>query len=428
MKRFAIIFTYFFFVANNISSADKLIDVIDKIDAKIVIKNPEQKQEANKNNSQKNVETYFGMVGDKRNDSGVNLDLTFEEKDNKGTLIIESNKAIDNNVIKTSLQTTPTRFFIDVFTKDNVVNFTYQMPRGIRLQYGKQQVGYRIAIDLPDGTKIINQEQKNNKKTITFQYNQNVVKERERIRNLSKIGDDLHFQRISLGHAKPLIVAVDAGHGGSDPGAIGKRKVAEKTITLMYAKSLRDKLEKLGVKVVMTRDADKTVALSNRVKIAREAKADIFISLHTDAIASPKVSGTTVYRLSHLDENHPDWQIFYNSSYLPKRYSKFKDKDKNTSNMNILDMLIGMSHQSMLEKSSIVVENIISQFKKDGICTNCRRGDQSLAVLRGLDMVSILIEIGYITNPEEEIKLLSASNVERFTDELARIISESFVV
>ena len=231
---------------------------------------------------------------------------------------------------------------------------------------------------------------------------------------------DAVFKKIRLSHAKPLIIAVDAGHGGIDPGAKSVSGKLEKNITLMYAKSLAKELKKRNVKVIMTREIDKTINLTDRVKKAQLAQADLFISLHTDAHNDSNISGTTVYRLSHLDENHPDWQKFYNTTFLPKQYENY------TNNRNILDILVGMTHQSLLEQSSIFVDNILLYLQKEGLCKKCRHGQRSLAVLRGLNMISILVEIGYISNATEEKKLLLASNIDRFTKTLADALVNSF--
>ena len=331
------------------------------------------------------------------------------------------------------------------------------MPRDIRLKYGNQVKGYRIAIELPDGTKIVNKKVLKNEISVKFinqtiidEYNKNKLKTTNKTSQLNnlknnivandsgittvaqtymldssrygmrKIEKDTNFKKIKLEHSRALTVAIDAGHGGIDPGAKSRRGKYEKNITLMYAQSLEKELKKLGVRVVMTRNGDKTIALTNRVNIAKQAKADLFVSIHMDAHDDPKISGTTVYRLTHIDGNHPDWERFYNKSYLPRHYENY------VNNRNILDILVGMAHQTLVEKSSIIVDNTLLTFQKDNICTRCRHGQRSFAVLRGLDMLSMLIEVGYISNPTEEKKILLASNVEKFSKSLAKAIVNTF--
>ena len=396
----------------------------------------QNKQLNTKQTSNDLLETYAGMVGDKRINNGLSLDLVMETRNIGSWLLIITGKDIHNSkLVKTSLQKDPTRFFIDVNTnlvKDKTVNFTYQMPKDIRLKYGNQENGYRIAIDLPQDTKIVTQNVLKDEISLKF-VNTNIIEEYQQqeerkktdnsqkdIPTIQQIQNNVQFQKIKLNHKKPFIIAIDAGHGGIDSGAISVSGKYEKKITLMYAKKLKEALQKRGAKVIMTREADKSVALADRVKISQQANADLFISLHTDAHNNPKISGTTVYRLSNLDKEHPDWNRFYNKNYLPKQYENY------VNNHGILDILVGMAHKTVIEKTSIMVDNILLSFKKNKICKYCRYGQRSLAVLRGLDMLSILIEIGYISNKEEERKMLLESNIELFSTVLANSIMNSF--
>ena len=434
----------------NLSKTD-FIESKDRIDKVVKTTDMEKfftqlkKEEENKNANLKTnnipndlLETYAGMVGDKRTNNGLSLDLVMEQKNtNSSWLLIINGKDIQNPaLIKTQLQNEPTtRFYIDVNTEilqDKTVNFTYQMPKDIRLKYGEQEHGYRIAIDLPKNTTIATKKVLTNEISIKF-INKEIIEAQNKqkqtqqnttddlkIKEISAIKHDNKTNKIKLNHKKPFIIAIDPGHGGIDPGAKSISGQYEKNITLKYAKKLKEKLQKQGFKVIMTRENDKSVALANRVKIAQQANADLFISLHTDAHEDPKVSGTTVYRLSHIDKEHPDWNRFYNKNYLPKQYEKY------VNNHNILDILVGMAHKAVLEKTSTLVDNILSSFKQNKICKHCRHGQRSLAVLRGLDMLSILIEIGYISNTVEEKKMLLESNIELFTNILTEILKISF--
>ena len=357
-----------------------------------------------------------------------------EERSVGNWLLILNGKEIEkNSLVQTSLLSNPSRFVINVnikALKDKVVSFTYQMPRDLRLRYGNQENGYRIVIDLPVGTKI---ETKNTKKDqLSFKLtNKSLMEEYattansrsgsfENFDGLKTLGNGATFRKILIEHKKPYVIAIDAGHGGIDSGAIGVEKVSEKKITLMYAKRLKKALQKRGFKVILTRDSDKTISLINRVQVAQSNNADVFISLHTDAHNDKNVSGTTVYRLSHLEERHPDWGKFYYKGVLPERYESYK-RDR-----SVLDVLVGLTHQSLSEKSSILVDNILLSFKKNGICKNCRHGQRSLAVLRGLKMISVLVEIGYITNKKEVKKMMLESNVERFANRLAEAVDNTF--
>ena len=451
------------------TTINETIDMLEKtlppirLEIKLNAKNNQFTEEEHivENHESPLLESYAGMVGDKRASKGLTLDLTMEQRGEGAWILCVNGKEVENEKLVSSyLQINPSRFLIDVNTgalRDKVVNFTYQMPRDIRLKYGNQVKGYRIAIELPDGTKIVNKKVLKNEISVKFinqtiidEYNKNKLKTTNKTSQLNnfknnivtndsgittvaqtymldssrygmrKIEKDTNFKKIKLEHSRALTVAIDAGHGGIDPGAKSRRGKYEKNITLMYAQSLEKELKKLGVRVIMTRNSDKTIALTNRVNIAKQAKADLFVSIHMDAHDDPKISGTTVYRLTHIDGNHPDWERFYNKSYLPRHYENY------VNNRNILDILVGMAHQTLVEKSSIIVDNTLLTFQKDNICTRCRHGQRSFAVLRGLDMLSMLIEVGYISNPTEEKKILLASNVEKFSKSLAKAIVNTF--
>ena len=450
----------------------KRIDEQDKTDVKKIKNILESAPQNNKNDVEQEIkknkedllETYAGMVGDKRLGKGLTLDITMETHgEGYWLLIINGQKIQNEKLVKTSLQQIPVRLLIDVNTdllQDKIVNFTYQMPKDIRLKYGNQTNGYRIAIDLPNGTKMAHRKITKNEISIKlinqtmieeFNHKQEELKQqqqketsqqiqsknapqvvnsneptservyKENYDGLQNISKNASFQKIHLGAKRKLIVAIDAGHGGIDPGANGQSGSLEKNITLKYAQKLKQILEAKGVKVIMTRDSDRTVSLLNRVKKAKEGNADLFVSLHADAHDNPKIEGTTVYKLAHLDNKHPDWQRFYNTSYLPDQYTNY------VNNKSVLDILVGMAHQSLLEKSSIMVDNILLIFKHREVCRKCRHGQRSLAVLRGLDMLSILIEIGYITNKNEEQKMLLESNIAKFSKTLAEVIVHTFV-
>ena len=393
-----------------------------------------------------------GHIGAEKSGEKVKLDILFERREMSDLITISGHGIEDKEYVLTSMQDEPKRFFIDVFgakIKNKNVAFEYKIPKGTRLKYGRQpNTNYRIAFDLEKGAHVANvvrtkdtisvlltydnrhrQEPKiepkpaDNTPTSSPQqckYDNDNITMIDNFEGLKRVSSNAKFQKVRLDNGKQPVIAIDAGHGGVDSGAIGVSKTKEKTITLIYAKELQFLLQRRGFKVVMTRKRNQTIQLGNRVQIAQKGGADIFISLHTDSHQNKKMSGTTIYRLSHLNEKHSDWKRFYNKNYLPTHYEKY------LSNTSVLDVLLGMTHKSLLEKSSTFVNNILLDFKKKGICRNCRHGQRSLAVLRGLNMISILIEIGYITNPDEEEKILSADYIRKFCTALADAIENTF--
>ena len=395
--------------ADNTSAKTKPQAPINKVaDAKI-LKLMDEFDDYSVYESVLKTDIAHGYIGAEKQGEKVKLDILFERREMSDLITISGHGIEDKEYVLTSMQGEPPRFFIDVFgakIKNKNVIFEYKIPKGTRLKYGRQpNTNYRIAFDLETGAHVKNvvrvkdtisvlltydnrhrQEPKielkpaDNTPTSSPQqcaYDNGNVTITDNFAGLKKVSSNAKFQKVRLDNGKQPVIAIDAGHGGVDSGAIGVSKNKEKTITLIYAKELQFLLQRRGFKVVMTRKRNQTIQLG-------------------------------------------DWKRFYNKNYLPTHYEKY------LSNTSVLDVLLGMTHKSLLEKSSTFVNNILLDFKKKGICRNCRHGQRSLAVLRGLNMISILIEIGYITNPDEEEKILSADYIRKFCTALTDAIENTF--
>lgn len=225
---------------------------------------------------------------------------------------------------------------------------------------------------------------------------------------------------------KSFTVVIDAGHGGHDPGAVGKRG-REKTINLSVALKLGKLIEDNcgDTKVVYTRKKDTFVALHRRAEIANAAKADLFISIHTNSLASrnSRVSGTETYTLGlHRTEENLEVAKKENSVILieddyQQRYAGF---NPNSSESYIIFEFL---QDKYMAQSIDFAQQVQKQFK-----TSARRIDKGVhqagfLVLRETTMPSVLIELGYITNAAEEQYLLS----ERGSSALAKSIYQAFL-
>lgn len=220
----------------------------------------------------------------------------------------------------------------------------------------------------------------------------------------------------------PLVV-IDAGHGGRDPGATGSG-VREKDIVLGLAQSLRDRLvAQGGIRVAMTRDDDRLLALDERPEIARRLNADLFISIHADSAGEQEgVSGASVYTLSNKA-----------SSQAAARFA---------ARENDADRVNGLSIEGQSEEvSAILVE--LSQRRTQEVSDEfaglvLREGEGKirfhpqpkrsavLAVLRAPDVPGVLFESGFVTNPAEAERLMSDEGREQFADVMARAIRVYF--
>ena len=211
------------------------------------------------------------------------------------------------------------------------------------------------------------------------------------------------------------IIVLDPGHGGVDPGAIGLQGTYEKKIVLMAAKTIKKILVKSGrYKVILTRKSDRFIPLKNRVAIARRAQADLFISLHADSIKNGAVRGATVYTLS---ENASDRE----AAQLAERENKsdlIAGIDLNTESQEVTDILIDLVQRETMNQSAVFAGAVVKEITKK-IKTHRRPHKfAGFAVLKALDIPSILLEMGYLSNLEDETLL----NTTRFQQKLGLAI------
>jgi N-acetylmuramoyl-L-alanine amidase len=215
--------------------------------------------------------------------------------------------------------------------------------------------------------------------------------------------------------SKSKIIVLDPGHGGVDPGAIGIKGTYEKKIVLMAAKSIKKILAKSGrYNVILTRKSDRFIPLRKRVAIARRAKADLFISLHADSIKNGAVRGATVYTLS---ENASDRE----AAQLAERENKsdlIVGIDLDAESQEVTDILIDLVQRETMNQSAVFADAIVQEITKK-IKTHRRPHKfAGFAVLKALDIPSILLEMGYLSNIEDETLL----NTDAFQKKLGRAI------
>ncbi len=213
-----------------------------------------------------------------------------------------------------------------------------------------------------------------------------------------------------------FVIALDPGHGGRDPGAIGKRGTREKDIALAVAKKMKTLINRTpGYRAVLTRDADRYITLRNRVKKARQAEADIFISLHADSFHKRYVKGASVYALSlrGASSEAARWIAKKeNSSDLIGGIS-LDDKDD-----LIASVLLDLSQTATIQDSLELGSDVLSQLGKVSRLNNRKVQQAGFAVLKAPDMPSILVETAFLSNPSEEKKLRSS----RYQQKLAKAV------
>ena len=207
-----------------------------------------------------------------------------------------------------------------------------------------------------------------------------------------------------LHRSRDVIIAIDAGHGGDDPGARGPSGTWEKDVVLDVSKKLRDLInQERGMRAVLIREDDYFIRLRNRISKARENKADLFISIHADAFRDPRVRGSSVYILSKkgASSEAARWLAEQeNASDLIGGVS-LVDKDN-----TLASVLLDLSQTASLEASIDVADRVLGGLKSLGKVHKRQVQSAGFAVLKSPDIPSILIETAYISNPEEEKRLL----------------------
>jgi N-acetylmuramoyl-L-alanine amidase len=203
--------------------------------------------------------------------------------------------------------------------------------------------------------------------------------------------------------ARTLVIAIDAGHGGEDPGAIGKHGTEEKDVVLAIARALAQRVDREpGMRAVLTRDGDYFVPLRDRMRRARAQQADLFVSIHADSIRDRSVDGSSVYILSQrgaTDEASRWLAERQNAADLIGGVS-LEGKE------NVLaSVLLDMSQSASLSASQAAAEHVLHQLNRVGEIRKPQVQQARFVVLKSPDIPSMLVETAYISNPQEELRL-----------------------
>ncbi|AZQ12009.1 N-acetylmuramoyl-L-alanine amidase [Shewanella khirikhana] len=220
--------------------------------------------------------------------------------------------------------------------------------------------------------------------------------------------------------ARDIIVAIDAGHGGDDPGSIGPSGLYEKKVALEIAKRVQKKIDATpGMKAVMTRTGDYFVNLNKRSDLARKHRADLLVSIHADAFTSPNPKGASVWVLSMRRANSEIGRWLEQKEKHSELLGGAGEIIQNADNEQYLAMtLLDMSMDRSMAISHSIASDILKDLGKVTELHKSRPESASLAVLKSPDIPSILVETGFISNPKEESLLKNSAH----QDKLARAI------
>jgi N-acetylmuramoyl-L-alanine amidase len=221
-----------------------------------------------------------------------------------------------------------------------------------------------------------------------------------------------------------VTVVLDPGHGGEDPGAIGHRGSREKDVVLSIARKLKTRIEQVpNMRVVMTRNGDYFVPLHVRVEKARQAQADLFISVHADAFIEPRANGSSVFALSEKG-----------ASSTAARWLARKENDADliggvnikNHNRQLANVLLDLSTTAQIKDSLKLGSAVLDEIGGINRLHKAHVEQAGFAVLKAPDIPSILVETAFISNPEEETKLNNSAHQDSIADALLKGVKKYF--
>jgi N-acetylmuramoyl-L-alanine amidase len=223
---------------------------------------------------------------------------------------------------------------------------------------------------------------------------------------------------------RDIVIAIDAGHGGQDPGATGRSGTREKDVVLGIARALARRIDaEPGMRAVLTRDSDVFIVHRERMNIARRGRADMFISVHADAIANRDVSGSSVYVLSEKGATNEAarWLAQRENAADLKGGVSLGDKSD-----QLATVLMDLSQDASIGASLEAAQRVLAELDLVGTIRKSQVQQAAFLVLKSPDIPSLLIETAYISNPGEERKLRDAGYQAELADAIFRGAREYF--
>ncbi len=214
-----------------------------------------------------------------------------------------------------------------------------------------------------------------------------------------------------------VVVAIDPGHGGEDPGAVGPSGLREKDVVLAVALKLRERINSVpGMRAMLTRDADYFVPLGERVRKARRVQADLFVSIHADAFFTPEARGASVFALSATGASSTAARWMANKENAADLVGGVNSTI--VKDAQVLRAMVEMSTDAQIKDSLKIGREVLERIGKVGALHKRSVEQAGFAVLKAPDIPSILVETAFISNPDEEAKLRS----EAYQDQLVEAL------
>ena len=349
---------------------------------------------------------------------GIRLVIDGNEKFNYDAFLLDNPNRLVIDLKNTTIKGKPNvsaNKLVDGFRVGELANvngkrlvFTLKSNANIKkkfiLEPQNGQNNWRLVIDLSSDGRVVTSSNSN------------------KVSNVSSSSNSNSNSNKSIMSRKKIVV-LDPGHGGKDPGAIGRSfKTYEKNITLAMSKELKKVLENRGFKVFLTRSTDIFIPLRKRVAIARSHHADLFISVHADSTVNRKAQGFSIYTLSETASDKE-------AEALAERENKadiIDGMDFSDNSPEINDVLISLSQNDSRNKSSKFASYVVGEMKGRISLVNNTHKFAGFAVLKAPDVPSVLLELGYLSNYSEEKYLRNSSYRKKIADAMGVAVSRYF--
>ena len=233
--------------------------------------------------------------------------------------------------------------------------------------------------------------------------------------------DDKDGQKLT----RLVTIALDPGHGGEDPGAVGRGGCLEKNVVLSIARRLKARLEQqANVRVMLTRDGDYFVPLNVRVQKARKVQADLFVSIHADAFVEPTARGSSVFALSEKGASSTAARWLANKENAADLIGGINIRSKN---QHLASVLLDLSTTAQINDSLKLAKSVLGEIGTINRLHKAQVEQAGFAVLKAPDIPSILVETAFISNPEEEARLSDENYQDQMADALMRGIRKYLI-
>lgn len=231
-------------------------------------------------------------------------------------------------------------------------------------------------------------------------------------------------------HAPPaegrdVVVAIDAGHGGQDPGAIGRGGTREKDVVLDISRQLAERISREpGMRAILTRDGDYFLTLRQRIKRAREAGAQLFVSVHADSVRDPRVSGSSVYVLSLKGATDEQARLLADRENAADLAGGVSLEDKDPV---IASVLVDLAQSAQISQSMVAAERVLRSLGRVNDVRKPQVQQAGFVVLKSPDIPSMLVETAFISSPADERLLGKADRREALAEAIFDGVKQYFV-